>query len=77
MPVRKFPGGWCLKPNIFLKVLVTVRPKIAGRVSKTSEALSFVEFDAVGIFHSFATEQVQGRSDGEINRSVRNLFAVL
>ena len=70
MPVRRFPGGWCLKPNIFLKVLVTLRPKIAGRVSNASVALSFVEFDAVGILHSFATEQVQSRSDGEVYRSV-------
>ena len=58
MPVRKFPGGWCLKLDIFLKVLVTLRPNMAGRVSSASVALSFVEPDAVFILHSFATEKV-------------------
>jgi hypothetical protein len=47
-----------LKLNIFLNVLVTVRPKIGGLVSSASVALSFVEPDAVFILHSFATEKV-------------------
>ena len=70
MQVRRFPGGWCLKLNIFLNVLVTLRPKISGRLSSVSVGLSFVELDAVVIFHSCSTEKVQRRSDGKVNLSV-------
>ena len=56
--VRMFPGGLWSNEKILRKVLVTLRPKIAGRVSSLSLALSFVELDAVVILHSFATEQV-------------------
>ena len=42
--MRIFPGGLWLKLNIFLKVLVTVRPKIGGRESNGSVALIFEVF---------------------------------
>lgn len=63
--VRMFPGGLCFMPQYLRNVLVTTRPKIAGRVSTTSVlALTFVERDTVVIFDSFTTENVEGASDG-------------
>ena len=64
-------------PKHLRNVLVTVRPYIAGRESRLSVALSFVELDAVFILHSFATEEVECRSDGEVDFSARDVLDML